>query len=342
MCISMRKKSNVLIFTFLLLGTTSCSRLSQFFRPACTVQESVEIPCTWHSSTPYGVTEEDPSCYLWWETLNDPALSFLIQEAPDRNQDILLAALQSQDLRNKAKSDVNGEIARNVIEYRGLQMRLKILDENRKTQEEILSLNKELSDTGFYDIAKENENKRILDSFAAQRSLLVLSTEKNVFRLATLLNYPPRIIENILSQPQDLPDLKTDNPIGSPEDILYRDPSVTEARKLYRTAKTKQSLYHYQKTVLDTLERAENALATFRHAKDKVAYAENAKNLKADTYRLITDLYNRGFKDTLDVLQAHQEVLSEEDSLIQTKVGLLVAYIEIYHALSSPQETCCK
>jgi outer membrane protein TolC len=124
-------------------------------------------------------------------------------------------------------------------------------------------------------------------------------------------------------------------------DLICNDPSVKEARKHYEARGTKQALYNYQKTVLETLESAETALAAFNYEREKAHYLENAKNLTNETYQLTKDLNNQGFKDHRDLLLVYQKLLLEEDLLIQGKVELLISYINLYHALSSAWEACC-
>lgn len=262
-------------------------------------------------------------------------------DAASRNNDVLLASLESKNILIKTMNDVSAEIAKNYIEYRGLQMQLKILNENINAQSEILTLNKELFNRGFFDVTTENEDQKNLDSLLMQQSQVNFSMEKIIFHLSTLLNYLPETLLESLCQPQDLPDLIGDKPIGCPSDIICQNPSVKEARKQYEASRAKQALYNYQKTVLEALENAETALAAFNYETDKLHYLENAKNFKAESHQLTKDLDKRGYKDNRDVLQAYQEFLLNENSVIQGKVDLLISYINLYHALTSSWEACC-
>lgn len=331
MFISMLKKSSFFIFSVLTLEMTSC----------CHPNGNIEIPCTWQTPIQYGMTSEDPFCFLWWEALNDPILTSLIMEAATRNQDVLMAGLRSENLLLQTINDVSTEIAKNYIEFRGLQMRLKIIDDISKAQNEILTLNKDLSKKGFFDETKENEAQKNLGLFLIQRSLISFSMEKIIFHLSTLLNYPPKVLKELLCQYLYLPDLPDDKPVGSPKDLIYRDISFKEAKKQYEESGTKQSFYNYQKTALTTLEHAEIALSTFNYEREKLHYLENAKNLKAESYQLTKSLNDEGLKDNREVLVAHQEFLSEENAVIQGKVDLLISYINLYHTLSCAWETSC-
>lgn len=322
------------MLAILLLGMTGCASQNG----SC--EGDIEVPCAWQSPVNQAMTPEDPSCFLWWEALDDPILTSLILESADRNRDVLLAGLGPKNTLLKTINDVSAEIARNYVEFRGLQMRLKILNENIESQDEILTLNKSLSNRGFFDQMKENEDQASLESLLMQRSLIDFSMDKIIFHLSTLLSWPSEILKEILCEPQDLPDLIGCMPVGCPSDLICNDPSVKEARKLYESSGAKQALYNYQKTVLDAIERAETALTAFNYERDKIHYLEKAKSLKNEAYQISKDLNSQGFKDGRDLLLAHQRSLVEEDLFIEGKVELLVGYINLYHALSSAWEAC--
>lgn len=255
-------------------------------------------------------------------------------EAANRNQEVLIANLGSKNISLKTINNVSAEIGKKYIEFRGLQMQLKILNENIKVQHEVLALNKELSKKGFFSIEKKNEDQKNLESLSMERSLIHFSMEKIILHLSTLLNDSPKILHETLCQPRDLPNLIGDNPIGYPSDLICHDPSVKESWKQYKTSRTKQALYSYQKIVLETLESAEIALTTFNYEKDKIHSLESKKNLEAESYQLTKDLNRQGIKDDRDVLLAYQELLSKENAVIEGKVDLLISYINLYHTIS--------
>jgi len=262
-------------------------------------------------------------------------------EATNQNRDVLIASLESENTLLKTKNDVSAEIAKNYVEFRGLQLRLTVLNENMKAQNTLLRLNKDLSKGGFFGEAQEIEDQKNLESLLTQQSLINFSKEKIIFRLSTLLNYPSGLLTEMLCQSQDLPSLINDYPIGCPTDLICHDPSIKEARKQYDCGRTSQALYNYQKVVLDTLESAETALAAFNYESDKLHRLENTKSLQLKSHQLTKYLNGLGLKDDRDALLAYQEFLSEENSVIQGNVDLLVAYINLYHILSCAWETCC-
>lgn len=335
MCISMLKKSSL---TLLFLGLTSCCRPDCCDRGICCDRGNLEIPYSWQAIKE-GMTLEDPSCFHWWTALNDPTLTTLVMEAIHRNRDVLLAGLGSCDSYLKSMHDVSAEVAKNYVELRGLQLRLGVLDEQVKAQSTLATLNKDLSKGGFFDEVKENEDQKNLELLLSQQSQLNFSKEKIIFHLSTLVNYQPELLTAMLCQPQDLPNLCGEYPLGCPRDFICCDISIREARKQYACSGTRQALYNYQKVVLDTLESAETALAAFYYARDKFQHLENAKNLQLKTYQSTTYLNGLGLKDDREVLLASQELLVEEDALIQGKVDLLTSYIDLYRILSCGWET---
>ncbi len=333
----MSKKNNFVICSLVFFGMTSCYR-----PPDCTDQTGIEVPCRWEIPIKEGMTTEDPFCFLWWEALNDPTLTSLIVEASTRNKDILLASLGSEDTLLKAVNEVSVEVAKNYMEFRGLQMQLKVLKENIKAQDEILTINKGLSTRGFFSSVKENEDQKNLDSFLMQKSLIEFSMEKTTFHLSVLLGYAPGALNEVLCQAKDLPELACNIPIGSPMELICRHPTVQQARKGYAATGSEEMLYQYQKAILSALEGAETALAAFNYERDKIHYLENKKHLKEESYQLIKDLYKQGLKDDRDVLLAYQELLSEEDALIQGNIELLTSYVDLYDALGSHAwKVCC-
>lgn len=326
------------LFIFiLLLGMTSCS-----LRRTCkSYPEAIEIPCTWQSPIENGVSLEDPTCFLWWRELDDPVLTSLVEKASMRNKDILLAGTQSKEEQLKTVNTVSAEVAKSYIELRGLQMRLKALEASIEAQNEIFTTSKGLSNRGFFSSIEENEDKKNLNSLLVEKSLIELSLRKTMYHLSTLLGYPPGNLYETLCQPQELPELPCEIPVGLPEDLICLNPTVQESKKAFDAAKNKQTFLSYQKAILSAFENTESALATFYYEREKFHYLENSRKIKAESYQLTKDLYHQGLKDEQDLLRTRQTLLSEENALIQSKVDLLISYILLYQTLGGGWEICC-
>lgn len=97
--------------------------------------------------------------------------------------------------------------------------------------------------------------------------------------------------------------------------------------------RAEEALINYQRTVLNALEEAENALASFRYESERSQFLEQAVQKDQEAYRLILDLYHRGVKDYLEVLAASRSLLASQDAYLQSRTSLLIGYIAIYKAL---------
>lgn len=97
--------------------------------------------------------------------------------------------------------------------------------------------------------------------------------------------------------------------------------------------KVEQSLYQYQKTVLEAFEETENAIAAFHFELEKNQSLLYARNSGQNAYYLTLQLYQSGFKNYLDVQTVHRAFLEAESAWLQSQVDLLVHYISLYKAL---------
>lgn len=303
-------------------------------------QKSVEIPCNWHTPLEKGVTD-DPATFFWWESLDDPLLTELIEEAIFRNNDIRLAMIQSRERSLETVNSIAAETAKSYIELRGLQQRLQILQTSLMIQNKIGVLEEGLSKSYISSI-DQNESKKNFDVLLVQKSLIELSIKKVIFHLSTLLSYAPGDLYETLDQTCEFPRLPCDIPVGFPMELIERDPAVQYAKKIYITTLNEQAFYNYQKKTLSSLEEAENALAAFFYSSEKIIYLENSKRLKEESYQLIKDLYDQGLKDEREVLTAYQELLIQENALTEGKSEVLINYVNLHKALSIGWKVTCR
>ncbi|WP_068470271.1 efflux transporter outer membrane subunit [Candidatus Protochlamydia phocaeensis] len=66
--------------------------------------EMDNIPCSWEMSCSDGMHEGPLDQFLWWESLNDPMLNFLIQRASQQNFDLSIAAMRVLEARQEQKA----------------------------------------------------------------------------------------------------------------------------------------------------------------------------------------------------------------------------------------------
>lgn len=331
MFLSMLKRSNIGILGLLLIGLTGCCH-SNF----CPCEDDiVEIPCNWHASMKFGLNDEDSECVHWWEALEDSMLTALVEDAAARNFDVRLAESESCEKLLQAVNTVSADVAKSYVELRGLQSRLEVLQTNKKAQNATFALNAGLSDSGFISAIDQNENKQRLDTLLMQEALIELSINKTIFHLSTLLGYAPDELHETLSGCKNLPKLPSEIPVGLPYDLVERHPGVQEAKKAYDTSKNEQAFYAYQSKILSVLEVAESALAAFLYQGHKTHFLADVRKLQADSFQLTHDLHGKGLKDEREAITAFQELVGDEDALIQSRIELLVAYVNLYNALSS-------
>jgi outer membrane protein TolC len=315
MYLSMLKKNSCLLFCLLLSG--------------CTVYRgSFEIPSDWHTPFIAEMTPEDPTYFPWWEAFEDAILNDLIETTCD-NPDVQLAMGRANALETANK--VAADIARAYIEIRGLQWRLEGLEKQIHAQETSLNLNEGLATTGLMGATEQNEKVRELYQLFVQKSELQLSLDRAIFHLATLAFEPVDCLYERLSF-QPLVSLPCNFPVGSPCDILQNHPGIVDARKTYFRSPSRLAFYNYQKKVLSVLEEVESALAALKREQEMTGYLKDIYDLKAENFQLTQDLNQQGLKSDAELQTAYQELLAAEDAFLQSKVKLLIEYVNLYQA----------
>ncbi len=101
----------------------------------------------------------------------------------------------------------------------------------------------------------------------------------------------------------------------------------------YQKIKTKQALFEYQKTVLEALEEAENAIASFHYELQYNKQLALAEESAANAYQATLDLYEKGFKSYLEVQFTNRDWLNAQNAFAQSQTNLLLHYIVLYKAL---------
>lgn len=126
---------------------------------------------------------------------------------------------------------LSAEVAKNYIELRSLQLRLELLDKNINTQKDTVKLTESLMTAGFSDIINEKQTEEQMNILSAQKPQIELSINKAIHRLSILLGYNPGELFCELSQPQMLPSLPCEKPIGIPSELLRRRPDIKKAER---------------------------------------------------------------------------------------------------------------
>lgn len=101
----------------------------------------------------------------------------------------------------------------------------------------------------------------------------------------------------------------------------------------FNKIKTRQAYYEYQKIVLEALEEAENAIASFHYELERNHQLGQAWKANQETYELTFQLYEKGFKNYVDVLDINRSLLAAEEAYLQSQSELLYHYVALYKAL---------
>lgn len=113
---------------------------------------------------------------------------------------------------------------------------------------------------------------------------------------------------------------------------IFNSRLLTQDVKLNKI-RAQQALFQYQKTVLEALEEAENAIASLRYAMERNAYLTQAQQAKEETYLLTEELFHRGIKDYLELLAVQRQILMGNKISLQNQTHLLLHYVALYKAL---------
>lgn len=108
----------------------------------------------------------------------------------------------------------------------------------------------------------------------------------------------------------------------------------------FNKLETKQALYAYQKTVLEALEEAETAIASFKHEEEHFQRMTKARDLYREGLALDMDLRERGINDSFALIKAKKTILASDDSAMQAEVKLLLTYVALSKALGGSFYDC--
>lgn len=134
-----------------------------------------------------------------------------------------------------AQTAVAAEVARNYLELRGLQQRLRVTEDSLVNQRDALRITQARVDNGRgtqLDLARA---RGLVAGTEATLPALQTAIERSVYRLATLTAQPPRELLTRLSAPEPLPSLPLTDlaalPAGTPEQWLQRRPDLIAAER---------------------------------------------------------------------------------------------------------------
>lgn len=98
-------------------------------------------------------------------------------------------------------------------------------------------------------------------------------------------------------------------------------------------ARADQARFAYERTVINAVQEAENALAAVRTARDQLVATAQQVNALRRAVRLVNLRYDNGISNYLEVLDAQRGLFSAELNLTQAQRFELVSTVQLYKAL---------
>jgi NodT family efflux transporter outer membrane factor (OMF) lipoprotein len=98
-------------------------------------------------------------------------------------------------------------------------------------------------------------------------------------------------------------------------------------------SRTKEALAAYHRTILVSLEEAENALTTCNRQLVRRRSLAEAEKSGSDSVKLAGELYEKGLGSFLAVLDAQRSLYAQQDQLVQSDQAVIANLIALYKAL---------
>lgn len=106
----------------------------------------------------------------------------------------------------------------------------------------------------------------------------------------------------------------------------------------YNKLATQEALYTYQKTVIEALEEAENAIAAYVAGETSLSLTQRSSQAIQASLEHETELAQKGLSSTLSLITVKKQALAAQDAEIQEEVAQLLRYIAVYKALGGAWE----
>jgi len=126
---------------------------------------------------------------------------------------------------------LQGEVARNYIEYRGQQLRLKIARQNVQARQENVEITGARVQAGFVSELDLTRARGELASAEARIPFLENLLMATLYRLGVLLGLEPMTLVTELQASAELPQIPENLPAGLPSDLLRRRPDIRRAER---------------------------------------------------------------------------------------------------------------
>lgn len=147
------------------------------------------------------------------------------------------AQLQAlEEARRSTWVSVMAEVARNYIELRGAQDRLKIARDNIRVQQDTLEITQQRYRVGLANELDISQASSLLTATKSQLPSLEVLERQRIYQLSLLLGQAPAALQAELLSPKALPRVSPEIPVGLPSDLLLRRPDVRQTERLLASA----------------------------------------------------------------------------------------------------------
>jgi len=178
----------------------------------------------------------------------------------------------SEDALRGTLVSLQGEVARNYIELRGLQLRLDIARQEVKVRRENLQLVAARFEAGLVNKLDVTRVEGDLASAESRIPLLENGARAVLHRLGVLLGQEPMSLVEVLGKTGSIPEVPLALPAGLPSELLRRRPDIRRAEREVAAATARigvstaelfpkfslTGVYGFQSSRLDQLVRDEN------------------------------------------------------------------------------------
>jgi outer membrane protein, multidrug efflux system len=137
----------------------------------------------------------------------------------------------TEEARRDALVTLQGEVARNYLQLRGQQLRLKITEDEVQSRKENVSLVQARFQAGLVNELDLARTKGALAAAESRIPLIENNLREILHRLAVLLGQEPMSLIRELEQIKELPEVPENLPAGLPSDLLRRRPDIRRTER---------------------------------------------------------------------------------------------------------------
>jgi len=179
------------------------------------------------------------------------------------------------------------------------------------------------------EILKNRPDIQMAEKSLKSAYLMAKVAYKNRFpsiKLTGNLGYASNKLTNLLSPENKLWQIA----FNLTEPIFDADKLKAEEKKAI--SKYRETFIEYSQTVLNAFFEIENLLMQYEELSKELSYQKQILKEREDSYKTIKARYEKGLVSLYDYLNAKESLLLEKNSILSTKLMLIVNRINLYKA----------